>query len=391
MKLRKAVSVLLGVVLLLSLSACASDAAAVFVQSVAELSDIGGIAPGDRFAGIVVSENVAEVQRDSDKTIGELFVREGDDVTEGQALFTYDTDQLQLTLDKERLELEQLEATIENYKSQIEELEKERNKASEANKLQYTVQIQSTQIDLKEAELSLTAKQKAVEQSEAILENATVTSPVTGRIQSIDDGSSDNYNYNYGSSSGAYITIRQAGSYRVKGTIGELQRGGIMEGTRVKLISRSDENVFWTGTVTLVDYENPTQGNGNGYYDSGDEMTSSSKYPFYVELDDTKDLILGQHLYIEPETQEQTLSGLFISSAFVSYDEDGNAFVWAEHRGKLEKRSVTLGDYNDMDDTISILEGLTEEDYIAFPDESVCTEGAPVTREQPQEDAEEVA
>lgn len=69
MKLRKAVSVLLGVALLLSLSACASDAAAVFVQSVAELSDIGGIAPGDRFAGIVVSENVAEVQRDSDKTM----------------------------------------------------------------------------------------------------------------------------------------------------------------------------------------------------------------------------------------------------------------------------------------------------------------------------------
>lgn len=389
MKMKKWLSVLLCLGMAISVSACAGNEGAVFVQSVAELSDMGGIAPGERFAGIVVSENVVEIERDSDKTIGELFVREGDDVTEGQELFTYDTDQLKLTLDKQRLEQQQLEATIENYKTQIEELEKDRNKASEANKLQYTVQIQSTQIDLKEAELNLDAKKKSVEQSEAILENATVCSPVNGRIQSINDGSSDGY----GSDSSAYITIQQAGSYRVKGTIGELQRGGIMEGSRVKLISRTNEEVFWLGTVTLVDYENPSQGNDNSYYYTGtsDEMTSSSKYPFYIELDDTQDLILGQHLYIALETEDASVSGLFISSAFIAYDEDGNSYVWAEHRGKLEKRMVTLGDYNVMDDTIAIVDGLTEDDYIAFPDETVCVEGVPVTRELRQEDAEGVA
>ena len=77
-------------------AACGESGTAVYVQSVAELSGLGGIAPGDRFAGIVVSENVAEVDRDSDKTIKELLVKAGDDVTEGQILFSYDTDQLQL-------------------------------------------------------------------------------------------------------------------------------------------------------------------------------------------------------------------------------------------------------------------------------------------------------
>ena len=32
------------------------------------------------------------------------------------------------------------------------------------------------------------------------------------------------------------------------------------------------------------------------------------------------------------------------------YNEDGTTYVWAENRGKLEKRTVELGDYNMMAD-----------------------------------------
>ena len=68
---------------LLTLAGCGSSGTEVYVQSVAELASLGGIAPGDRFAGIVVSENVAEIQKDGERTISELLIREGDDVTEG--------------------------------------------------------------------------------------------------------------------------------------------------------------------------------------------------------------------------------------------------------------------------------------------------------------------
>ncbi len=386
MNAKKWLSLMLAVCLVLTLGACASKEGAVYVQSVAELTDLGGIAPGDRFPGMVVSENVAEVHKDSDKTIGDLLVREGDDVTEGQELFSYDTEQLQLTLDKQRLELEQLKATIENYKEQIADLEKDRDRVSQGDKLQYTVQIQSLQVDLKEAELNVVNKENEVTNSEAILENATVVSPVTGRVQSINENGSDNYGNPV-----AYITIQQAGSYRIKGTIGELQRGGIMEGTRMKIVSRTDSSIFWMGTVTLVDYENPSQGTDyDMYYGMGsDEMGSSSKYPFYVELDSTEGLILGQHIYMEVDTGEEAQTGLYISSAFICYDEDGSTYVWAESKGALEKRPVTLGEYNMMMDTMEILEGLTEEDYIAFPDEELCVEGAPTTHEFVAEELEE--
>ena len=379
--MKKLLVLCLALSLVLTMAACADSENAVYVQKVAELSNMGGIAPGDKFAGIVVSENIAEVQKDNQMAVAELLVREGDDVTEGQELFSYDTQQLQLSLDKQRLELEQARATIENYKSQIADLEKDRNKAS-SNKLEYTIQIQSLQVDLKEAEIGIKAKENAVAQSEALLENSAVYAPVSGRVQSISESGMDNYGNPV-----AYITIQKTGSYRIKGTIGELQRGAIMEGTRLQVLSRTDGSC-WAGTVSLVDYESPTQENSNTmYYGTGvNEMTTSSKYPFYVELDDTDGLILGQHVYLQMENQEEDATGLSISSAFVAYEEDGSTYVWADKNGKLEKRTVEVGEYNMMNDTFEILSGLTEEDYIAFPDMELCVEGASTTKTEPQQD-----
>lgn len=363
--------------LAMALSGCASGTA-VYVQSVEVLSGMGGIAPGDRFAGMVVSEHVTEIKKDADKAVEELLVREGDDVEEGQSLFTYDMDQLQLTYDRQLLETEQLKASIAGYKNTIQNLEWERSSTSGTERLQYTVEIDSAKIDLKEAELKLKTKEADVEKSRTLLENATVVSPVKGRVQAInEEGTGQN------GEPAAYITIQQSGSYRIKGVLGELQRGGITEGSRMTILSRvGDER--WSGTVTLVDYENPSQGNEiDRYYGmSADEMTSASKYPFYVELDSTDGLILGQHVYLELEAAEGSVSGIPVSMAFVCYEDDGSAYVWAETGKKLEKRSVTLGQMNDMTGTVEILEGLTENDYIAFPDPELCVEGAPTTHDQ---------
>ena len=111
-------------------------------------------------------------------------------------------------------------------------------------------------------------------------------------------------------------------------------------------------------------------------------MTASSKYPFYVDIDNTEGLMLGQHLYIRLEIEEGQPVGIPIASAFLCYAEDGSAFVWAEQRGKLEKRPVELGKYNSMTDVQEILSGISREDYLAFPDAS-CVEGVPTTRDQP--------
>ena len=380
--MKKWIVLCLALAMVLSLAACGEAENAVYVQSVKDLMNMGGIAPGDKFPGIVVSENITEINKDEQMVVQELFVREGDDVTEGQKLFAYDTQQMQLSLNKQQLELEQAEATIENYKEQIKELERDRNNAS--NKLEYTIQIQSLEVDLQEAEINIKAKRDSVAQAEALLQNAVVFAPVDGRIQSISENGMDNYGNPL-----PYITIQKTGSYRIKGTLGELQRGAIMEGARLEVLSRTDGSI-WAGTVSLIDYENPTQGNGNEMYYgmATDELTSSSKYPFYVELDSTEGLILGQHVYLQLETQAaETPAGPAISSTFIAYEEDGSTYVWADKNGKLEKRTVSLGEYNMMNDTYEILSGLTEDDFIAFPDLELCVEGAPTTKVEPAQDA----
>ena len=376
--MKKTLLILL-LILSLLLSGCGSNGSGVYVQSVEALASLGGIAPGDHFLGMVVSEHVTEIKKDSDKAVKELLVKEGDDVKKDQELFCYDTDELQLNLDRKTLELDQLKASIESYQAQIKILQQERASVSGAERLRYTLEIQSTEVDIKEAELKIKTKEKEVEQAAALLENSTVVSPIDGRIQNINENGTDNQGQ-----PAAYITIQQIGSYRIKGVLGELQRGAILEGDRVTIVSRTDDSKTWSGTVTLVDYENPSQGNNmDRYYGmSTDEMTASSKYPFYVELDSTEGLILGQHIYISPEIPEGQTMGIPLGLAFLCYDEDGSVFVWAENKGKLEKRVVTLGDYNSMTDTQEILSGITLEDYIAFPDEN-CAEGVLTTRELP--------
>lgn len=373
--------------LCLTLSACGGSGTAVYVQSVERLAAMGGIAPGNRFLGMVVSEHTAEINRDADKTIAELLVKEGDDVKEGQPLFCYDTEELQLNLDKKNLELEQLKSSIESYKEKIKTLERERSGLSGTAKLQYTVEIQSAQVDQKEAELKLKTKEDEVKKAQELLDNSTVTSPITGRVQKINENDTTDSD----GKPAAYITIQQSGAYRVKGVLGELQRGSLKEGDRVKLVPRTEENAAWTGTVTLVDYENPTQGSDTDRYygSSSDEMTTASRYPFYVELDSTDGLMLGQHLYIELDTGTDA-PGVGISGAFLCYNEDGSAYVWAEKGGKLEKRAVTLGDYDPMTDVQKITEGLSLEDYIAYPDPELCRSGAPTTHDQPVADTEPV-
>ena len=96
-------------------------------------------------------------------------------------------------------------------------------------------------------------------------------------------------------------------------------------------------------------------------------------------------------MYLEIAVEEGEVTGIPVSMAFISYEEDGTAYVWAEKRGKLEKRTVTLGAMNDMMGTVEVLEGLTEEDYIAFPDAEACREGVSTTHSVPTEEAAQAA
>ena len=397
-----------GAMALSLLGGCADSAAggeAVTVEPVSAIAATGYAGLMDRYAGMVVAGETAQVQRDSSKTILETYVEEGDLVQVGDVLFEYDTEAIQLDLDKLYLEKESLENSITAANAAIDELDSERSKAKDSEKLSYTLQIDSKRADIREAEYNIGLKDRDIAAMEASLVNAEVLAPIAGRIMSVDEEGSggNNYYYGYGEDTGNnvnYITVTDVARLRVEGNISEMNAFALTEGLEMTVRSRIDNSQTWSGVLSMIDWEHPVDNSNNnnggmvyvGGGESDSEMTIASKYPFYIELTDTEGLMLGQHVYIEPDQgdSEDTPAGPMIPSYYICYDDDGDTYVWAaDSRDKLEKRSVTLGVYDEMMDCYEIADGLTVTDYIAFPMEDLEA-GRPVERYEAPEAGEDM-
>lgn len=389
MKAKRTLCALLSVTLCLGLSACKEEPLEpVSVQSVGMITGIGSVGGVDRFSGVVDAGETVKVEKDSQLQVKELLVSAGDQVEEGQPLFTYDVEALSLDLDKLDLELQQMKAALTTKTQQKADLEKEKEKAKDEEKLSYTLQIQELQIDLTETELKITAKEKEIDRMKALLENDRVLSPVSGRIKEIKESSSsgyDDYGYGYGyggedGDSNAFITILQTETYRIKGTVNEMNANDLQPGMPVTICSRLDDTV-WTGCVENVDWDNPVKDNNDYFYGGGgsDEMQTTSKYPFYVTLDNDEGLKLGQHVYIEPGLHTERDDRLMLPAWCINDADGSEPWVWAvDGSEKLEKRTLKLGAYDAEKDSYEVLSGISLQDYLAADDVS-CKEGAPVT------------
>ncbi len=347
------------------------------VQSVGMLMGMPSLRV-DRYAGVVVSQSETVIQKEESKTIDQMMVSEGDEVTEGQVLFTYNMEDLALTIQKTQLEIEQLAGSVNTYAEQIAQLEQEKRGASGSEQLSYTVQIQGLVLDQKEAQYNMSVKQAELANLQASAADNQVVSPVNGHVQSIhtDGGTGQN---------GAplpLMTIVESGVFRVKGTINELNRESLTQGASVLIRSRTDETKFWRGTIDVINWDSPqTQDNsGGGVVISSNSASSSdadtgqsSSYPFFITPEDVDGLMLGQHVYIEPDFgQADENAQITLDQGYIVMTDNG-AYVWAaSSRSTLERRSVTLGARNEETGTYVIEDGLTMEDYIAWPDASLA-------------------
>ena len=184
---------------------------------VEKVSVIMGTATGaqNRYSGVVQPQKSVEINADSDRTVKEVLVKVGDTVEEGTPLFNYDTDDLNMDLSQAKLELENQDIEISNYKTQISELEKEKKDAAEADKFEYTTQIQSIQTQIKQAEFEKSSKQLEMDKIQKKIDSSQVTSTAAGVVKSINDGQSQEAGDT--SSSSAFMTILSTGEYRIVG------------------------------------------------------------------------------------------------------------------------------------------------------------------------------
>ena len=290
MRFKKIIPVLLAATSALALFSCAADKTP--SDTTDPYYDDGEFV--NAFAGVAVSAGETKIERNQSLDVAEIKVSVGDTVEEGDVLFVYDTKKAELDLERAKLDLEQLEANLENYKENKAKLEAEKATAPADMQLQYSLEIQEAEADILECEYSIKSKSKEIESLESTMVKTEVTSPVAGKISSISKDSEG-----YGESS-AFIVINETGNLRVQGYVNETNIADVTIGSAVTVKSRVDDRV-WNGTVTSIDTENPEQNTDDYYYYgslSGVAVDSSSKYPFYVELDDSEGLMLGQHVYI---------------------------------------------------------------------------------------------
>ena len=371
MKLKSLAALLLTAALAAALCACSGAGGdAVYAQSVRSLNGMGAVGIADRFAGVAVSGRTREIKKDPAMTVETVNVEEGQLVKVGDVLFTYNNESASLNVEQAKLEIEGLKNKIEVANSQIAELTKERSAAASADKLAYTLEIQGLEADIKETQYNIGVKEKELKALQDAAVDTQVKSDIAGRVTEIntsgaaaDDGSEK-----------PFITIVEVGNLRVKGTINEMNRGALNEGDTVTIRSRTDDAQTWRGTIQSIDWENAEQGSRNdGYYDGpSDEMTTSSRYPFYITVENPDGLIIGQHVYIEPGEAVGAWADQLILPAYFICDADSDPWVWAVNgSSRLEKRSVILGDYDEATEEYAVVAGLTMDDYVAFPDETL--------------------
>ena len=347
----------------------------VYVNTVKALTNLGtGNGMENRYAGVVESENTWKVEKNSEKKVKEVYVEVGQEVQVGTPLFSYDTEKFQSDLEQAQLDLERINNELSSMNTNIDQLYKDKKQASKDQQASITLEIQEAELDLKKKEYEGKSKQAEIDKLNNNITNATVISEIAGVVKSINNDDSSAGAYSGDNSDNSFLTVLATGDFRVKGQINEqnMSDGSITEGSQVIVHSRVDENQTWTGTVTKIDRENARTGSNNVYSSSGDSMTQSSNYPFYVQLDGTNGLMLGQHVYVEPDIgQQEVKTGIWLSDYFIN-DVDSNPYVWADDgNGKLEKRSVTLGTHDENMMEYQITDGLAEDDAITFPEDGL--------------------
>lgn len=351
-----------------------------YVVSVASMNEAAGV---QKMAGVVESQETLEIQKDSEREVKEIFVKAGDEVQVGTPLFSYDTETMEGEVQQAQLDLERADNEMANLRTQIAQLEKEKAEAGEEERLSYTTQIQSAQMDLKKSEFERKSKEVELNRLKDKINNSTVTSEMEGVVKSVQSSTGESYNI-YDGSSEAFMTILATGEYRVKGTVNEQNAWEIMEGERAIIRSRVNEEETWKGTYTAVDTSDPQSDNSGAMYgisSSDTEAVTSTSYHFYVNLDSSDGLLLGQHVFIEKDTgMEERKGSIWIDEAFL-VDIAEKPYVWIENeKGELEKRTVILGAYDEAVMQYEIQEGLKSSDFIAYPQEFI-KEGVKTTQD----------
>ena len=163
----------------------------------------------------------------------------------------------------------------------------------------------------------------------------------------------------------SFLRINSAEGYYIKGTVNEMKLDQIAPGTILTCTTDMGEE-FEAEVISVADY--PTT--GDSYYGWSDGNPNTSSYSFSANiLEEYKDLSINQDTYlmnINLPTQEEEDDGIRIPKAFVR-TQNGVSYIMKESKGVLKKQAVKISKTDPYGSSVTISQGITLDDWIAFP------------------------
>jgi membrane fusion protein (multidrug efflux system) len=311
------------------------------------------VAQGLSFTGRVVAINRVDIRARVSGFLQEQHFREGQDVNEGDLLFTIEKDILQAQVEQRNADLEAARATSRNAEIQLE-------RARELLPRQTISQAVHDQreADLRVANAQVLQAQAALRQAEINLGYAEIRSPVAGRIgrAAFQKGAL------VGPESGALATVVSQDPIHVTFPVSQRQilevqkrlgeRARDPASAAVVRIQLPDDSIYpETGKIDFADVTVDR---------STDTLTVRAVFP-------NKDRILvdGQFVRLRAEDREPELALLVPQRAILNDQAGPYVFVVASD-GRAQARRVKLGGVQGPD--VIVQEGLE-------PGERVITDG----------------
>ncbi len=222
------------------------------------------------------------------------------------------------------------------------------------------MRVSSLELDMKESDIKISKLEKKCEITE-------VDCRIEGIVEFVGDASTGT------SADNAFMKIRSADGFYLRGQVGELMLDKLAPGTVLNCMSYMIGN-FQASVVDISSY--PTE-SSDGMMDYSGNNPNVSNYSFTAEIED-QSLPFSDQDWVTVSIDQNTeyKSSLILSKAFVR-SEDGAYYVMKDDGGVLKKQYVKSGGTVNGGYSIRITAGLQLKDKIAFPYGDSAVEGTP--------------
>lgn len=223
--------------------------------------------------------------------------------------------------------------------------------------------IEQATDELAHADLDFRIKSYQLEVMRNTDDNGEIKAKVSGTVSKVQN--KDNYN-----STQPFMIVTGTDDYYITGSIGEFYLGSVNVGDTVTVMSW-DTGTSAEAVITSIS-DSPTTDSNNFYGGSGN--SNSSNYEFKATFDKSAGIEIGAavDITITPEGQEN--NSLYVQNEFVRKDSTGSYVMRMNENNQLEKVYVKVGKslWGYM---IEVKEGITADDYVAFPYGNGAVEG----------------